>query len=299
MNAMKASARVAAGLFAATASVAAWADSEPVRWQLNMPEGVTRTAENAYDMHMLMLYICVGIAIAVFGAMGVAMFRFRKSKNARPDVDFTHSTLLESIWTVVPILILIIMAVPATQRVREQYDATGHDMTVKVTGYQWMWRYEIVSDGGKPVEGVNFISRLDRESDRLRQNGEVTQAELAAHPHYLRDVDRVLVLPTNTKIRFVVTSDDVIHAWWVPALGWKQDAIPGMINEAWTEIREPGTYRGVCAELCGKDHGFMPIVVKAVPRAEYEAWLAAHQAGDEVEAARIAATAPADAGGEG
>ncbi len=291
---MKASAivaRVAAGFAAATASVAAWADSEPVRWQLNMPEGVTRTSQNAYDMHMLMLWICVIIGIVVFGAMGYAMFKFRKSKGAKPDVDFTHSTKLEIIWTVVPVLILVIMAVPATSKVMEQYTAKGHEMTVKVTGYQWMWRYEIVGTD------VNFISRLDRESDRIRQSGETPSAE--THPHYLRDVDKVLVLPTETKIRFVVTADDVIHAWWVPALGWKQDAIPGMINEAWTQIEKPGTYRGVCAELCGKDHGFMPIVVKAVPKAEYEAWLAAHKAGDEVEAARIAATAPADAGGEG
>ena len=296
MNAARAAkagfARIALGLAAGVASASAWAaDSEPVRWQLNMPEGVTRTSQNAYDMHMLMLYICVSIGIVVFGAMGYAMFKFRKSKGAKPDVDFTHSTKLEIIWTVVPVLILVVMAVPATVKVMEQYETKGHEMTVKITGYQWMWRYEIVG------EDVNFISRLDRESDRIRQSGETPTAEAA--PHYLRDVDRVLVLPTETKIRFVVTADDVIHAWWVPALGWKQDAIPGIINEAWTEIATPGTYRGVCAELCGKDHGFMPIVVKAVPKAEYQAWLAAQKAGDEAEAARIAATAPADAGGEG
>jgi cytochrome c oxidase subunit 2 len=285
--------RITVGLAAGLASTLAWANSEPVRWQLNMPQGVTRTAENAYDMHMLMLWICVVIGVIVFGAMAYAMLKFRKSKGAVPDVDFTHSTKLELIWTIVPIVILVVMAVPATVKVIEQYDTRGHDMTVKITGYQWMWRYEIVG------EGVNFISRLDRESDRIRQSGRVPTAEEA--PHYLRNVDRVLVLPTETKIRFVITADDVIHAWWVPALGWKQDAIPGIINEAWTEIREPGTYRGVCAELCGKDHGFMPIVVKAVPRAEYEAWLAASKAGDLVEAARIAATtpAPAQAGGEG
>jgi cytochrome c oxidase subunit 2 len=284
-------ASIAMALAAGLASPLALADSEPVRWQLNMPQGVTRTAENAYDMHMLMLWICVAIGVIVFGAMGYAMFKFRKSKGAVPDTSFTHSTKLEIIWTVVPVLILVVMAVPATTKVMEQYETKGHEMTVKVTGYQWMWRYEIVG------EDVNFISRLDRESDRIRQSGERPSEEQA--PHYLRDVDRVLVLPTETKIRFVITADDVIHAWWVPALGWKQDAIPGIINEAWTEIREPGTYRGVCAELCGKDHGFMPIVVKAVPRAEYEAWLAAQKAGDLAEAARIAATAPADAGGEG
>jgi len=282
--------RITVGLAAGLASSLAWA-SEPVRWQLNMPEGVTRTAENAYEMHMLMLYICIAIGLIVFGAMGYAMFKFRKSKGAVPDTSFTHSTKLEVIWTVVPVIILVVMAVPATIKVMEQYETKGHEMTVKVTGYQWMWRYEIVG------EDVNFISRLDRESDRIRQSGETPDE--AAHPHYLRDVDRVLVLPTETKIRFVVTADDVIHAWWVPALGWKQDAIPGIINEAWTEIATPGTYRGVCAELCGKDHGFMPIVVKAVPRADYEAWLAAQKAGDLAEAARIAATAPATAGGEG
>ena len=293
MNAKKANAivaKAATGLLAALASIPAWA-SEPVRWQLNMPEGVTRTAENAYEMHMLMLWICVAIGVIVFGAMAYAMVKFRKSKGAKPDVEFTHSTKLEVIWTVVPILILVVMAVPATLKVIEQYDAKGHEMTVKVTGYQWMWRYEIVG------QDVNFISRLDRESDRIRQAG--IRPDPNQNPHYLRDVDNPLVLPTDTKIRLVFTADDVIHAWWVPALGWKQDAIPGIINEAWTEIREPGTYRGVCAELCGKDHGFMPIVVKAVPRAEYEAWLAAQKAGDLAEAARIAATAPATAGGEG
>jgi cytochrome c oxidase subunit 2 len=296
MNAaMKANATVArlvAGLVAATASAAALADGEPVRWQLNMTEGVTRTAENAYNMHMLMLWICVAIGVVVFGAMAYAMFKFRKSKGATPDVGFTHSTKLEIIWTVVPVLILVVMAVPATLKVMEQYEARGHEMTVKVTGYQWMWRYEIVG------EDVNFVSRLDSNSDRIRQSGERPTAETA--PHYLRDVDNVLVLPTDTKIRFVVTADDVIHAWWVPALGWKQDAIPGIINTAWTEIRTPGVYRGVCAELCGKDHGFMPIVVKAVPREEYDAWLAAQKAGDLAEAARIvAAPVPAQAGAEG
>lgn len=264
-------ARIATGVSAVVASSMALAEAtEPQRWQLNMTKGVTRTAENAYDMHMLMLWICVVIGVVVFGAMAYAMFKFRKSKGAKPDVDFTHSTKLEIIWTVVPIIILVVMAVPATIKVIEQYDTKGHEMTVKVTGYQWMWRYEIVG------EDVNFISRLDRESDRIRQSGELPTAEAA--PHYLRDVDRVLVLPTDTKIRFVVTADDVIHAWWVPALGWKQDAIPGVINEAWTQIREPGTYRGVCAELCGKDHGFMPIVVEALPKAEFEAWLAAKKA---------------------
>jgi cytochrome c oxidase subunit 2 len=144
-------------------------------------------------------------------------------------------------------------------------------MIIKVTGYQWMWRYEYVG------EGVDFISRLDRKSDGLRQNSASSQTEIGAHDSYLRNVDKPLVIPADTRIRFVITADDVIHSWWVPALGWKQDAIPGIINDSWTKVSKPGTYRGVCAELCGKDHGFMPIVVKVLPKDEYQLWLAAQK----------------------
>ena len=263
---------------------------EPQHWQLNMTPGVTSTAANAYHGHMLMFWICVVIGLLVFGAMAVAMFRFRHSKGAVPDKDFTHSTTLELIWTTIPVLILIGSAVPATRMVMEEYNANHDpkpfDMTVKITGYQWMWRYDYVG------ENVGFTSRLDRESDRLRQNPNTTAAELAAKEHYLRDVDNALVLPADTRVRFVITADDVIHAWWVPALGWKQDAIPGVINEAWTQVEQPGTYRGVCAELCGKDHGFMPIVVKVLPKAEYQAWLAQQKAAN---APAEAAPAPAEA----
>ena len=264
----------AAALALASAAASAHQGTEPVRWQLNLIPGVTATSHNAYHAHMIMLWICVVIGIAVFGAMGYAMFKFRKSKGAVPDTGFTHSTVLEAIWTILPIVILVGSAIPATRMVMAQYsadhDATPADMTIKVTGYQWMWRYEYVD------QGVDFISRLDRKSDALRQSGAtVTDASM---DHYLRDVDRPLVLPTDTRIRFVLTADDVIHAWWVPALGWKQDAIPGVINEAWTNVSTPGTYRGVCAELCGKDHGFMPIVVRAVSKDEYASWLAAEKA---------------------
>jgi cytochrome c oxidase subunit 2 len=285
--------RPAAALLAFAASTAAWAHhgTEPVRWQLNMIPGVTSTSHNAYHAHMIMLWICVIIGIVVFGAMAFAMFKFRKSKGAIADKDFTHSTVLEAIWTVIPIVILVGSAIPATRMVIAEYDA-GHDarpadMTIKITGYQWMWQYEYVD------QGVEFTSRLDRESDRLRQNKATTQAQIEAKDHYLRDVDHPLVLPANTRIRFVITADDVIHAWWVPALGWKQDAIPGVINEDWTMVEQPGTYRGVCAELCGKDHGFMPIVVKVLPKAEYQAWLAQQKA--SAAAPAVAAPAPAAA----
>ena len=263
-----------------------WSNA-PHRWQLNMGEGVTAQSLNAYSAHMLALWICVAIGILVFGAMAVAMFKFRHSKGAVPDKDFTHSTKLEIIWTVVPIVLLVLMAFPATSKLIKMYDTRESQMTVKVTGYQWMWKYECLG------EGVSFTSRLDRKSDEIRQSH--VDARTANHPNYLLDVDNALVLPADTKVRFVITADDVIHAWWVPALGWKQDAIPGVINEAWTLVpgNKVGTYRGVCAELCGKDHGFMPIVVKVLPKAEYQSWLAQQKA--SAAAPEDAATAPAEA----
>ena len=246
-----------------------WAQSaDPKPWQLNMGRGVTSSSNNAYDAHMIALWVCVVIGVLVFGAMGYAMFKFRKSKGAVA-AQFSHNTTAEIIWTVVPIVILVAMAWPATAKLIAMYDTRESQMTVKVTGYQWMWKYEYLG------EDVAFTSRLDRASDRLRQSGGTPTLE--ANPNYLLDVDNALVLPVDTKIRFVITADDVIHAWWVPALGWKQDAIPGIINEAWTDIKTPGVYRGQCAELCGKDHGFMPIVVRAVPKEEFKRWLAARK----------------------
>ena len=251
-----------------------------------MREGVTPTAHAAYDAHMIVLWICVVIGILVFGAMAVAIFKFRKSKGAVPDTSFVHSTKLEAIWTAIPVLILIGLAFPATSGLLRMYDVRDAAMTVKVTGYQWMWKYDYLG------EGVGFSSRLNRKHDELRQSGKVVTA--ADDPHYLLDVDNVLVLPVGTKIRFVITADDVIHSWWVPDLGWKQDAVPGIVNEAWAQIDQPGIYRGQCAELCGKDHGFMPIVVKAVSKDEFASWLAAEKAKHAPPAAPApAAPAPA------
>lgn len=266
----------------------AWAQSaDPKPWQLNMGKGVTASSQHAYDAHMVALIVCIVIGIIVFGAMGYAMFKFRKSKGAVA-AQFSHNTTAEIIWTVIPVLILVVMAWPATAKLIAMYDTRDSEMTVKVTGYQWMWKYEYLG------EDVSFTSRLDRESDRIRQSGE--KPDLAKNPHYLLDVDNELVLPVNTKIRFVITADDVIHAWWVPALGWKQDAIPGIVNEAWTDIKEPGVYRGQCAELCGKDHGFMPIVVRAVPKEEFQKWLAEKKpAPAPAPAVPAAPAAPAEA----
>jgi cytochrome c oxidase subunit 2 len=272
VTAMKRLAKAVGVVAALVASPAAWA-SEPVPWQLNMTQGVTETARAAYSMHMIMLWICVVIGIIVFGAMFYAMFRFRKSTGAVADKTFVHSNKIEAIWTVIPVVILIVMAWPATNGLLLMANTRDSEMTVKVTGYQWKWRYEVVDYKGQP-QSVNFMSTLDYESNKARILGsglDPTKVE-----HYLLNVDKPLVLPTGIKIRFLFTADDVIHAWWVPSLGWKQDAIPGFINEAWTEIEQPGTYRGQCTELCGKDHGFMPIVVNAVPQAEFEQWLVAN-----------------------
>jgi len=269
----------------------AFAAAERAPWQLNMHPGVTQTSHEAYQLHMLSLWVCVIIGLIVFGAMFIAMFKFRKSKGAVP-ATWSHNTVAETIWTIVPILILVVMAYPATKVLISEAYTNESQMTVKVTGYQWKWGYDYVNWGDKPYH-VRFVSKLAGDSDRTRQlrsgldPNSVKNAQ--GENTYLLDVDKPLVLPTNTKVRFVITGDDVIHSWWVPALGWKSDAIPGIINDTWTNISEPGIYRGQCAELCGQDHGFMPIVVKAVPPEEFKAWL------DQQEAAQNAPVTPAAA----
>lgn len=273
-----------AALLAATAALGA----DPQPWQLNMGPGVTEVSREVYWLHNLILGICVVIGVLVFGAMAYAMFAFRKSKGAVP-ATFSHNTTAEIIWTVIPVLILVVMAWPATKTLFKMYDTSESELTVKVTGYQWMWKYEILNYKGEST-GVSFISRLDEASNAARKLG--SGIDPATVERYLLNVDKPLVLPTETKIRFVLTADDVIHSWWVPALGWKQDAIPGIVNEAWTNIDTPGVYRGQCAELCGKDHGFMPVVVHAVSRAEFEGWLTAQPGSTYTQAERTAQTEP-------
>ena len=255
----------------------------PQRWQLNMTPGVSETSHAVYQLHMLIFGICVVIGIIVFGAMAYAMVKFRKSKGAVA-ATWSHNTKAELVWTVVPIVILIAMAFPATKVLVNMASSGDAGLTVKVTGYQWKWRYEIVEYEKQPL-AVNYMSMLSFDDNKARQlNSGIDPNSV---PNYLLNVDNPLVLPVDTKVRFLFTADDVIHAWWVPDLGWKQDAIPGFINDAWTKVSEPGTYRGQCAELCGKDHGFMPIVVKFVPKDEFKSWLAQH--------APAAPTAPAEA----
>ena len=217
---------------------------------------------------MLIFYITVVIGIVVFGVMFYSIFNHRKSKGAKP-ASFHESTTVEIIWTVIPFVILVGMAVPATKTLIMMEDTRDSEITLKVTGYQWMWKYDYVEDN------VSFFSKLANNSNEARQLG--SEIDVKKVDNYLLDVDNQVVLPTDTKIRILLTASDVIHAWWVPELTGKKDAIPGYINELWIDIKEPGVYRGQCTELCGKDHGFMPIVVKAVPRQEYTKWVSLNQ----------------------
>jgi cytochrome c oxidase subunit 2 len=251
---------------------------------LNMPEGVTILSRKIYSLHMLILWICVFLAVVVFGAMIYSMVKFRKSQGAVADTTMIHSTKMEIAWTIVPIGILVFMAVPIAKTLIEIEDMGAVDVNIKVTGYQWKWEYEYLG------ENVSFFSTLKRDSDAARQVD--SGVDPASVPNYLLDVDNVLVIPAGQKIRFLLTAQDVIHAWWVPDFGMKKDAIPGYVNEIWVQVDADklGLYRGQCAELCGRDHGFMPIVVEVKSPADYDAWLRAKQA--EQKLAGIAPTAP-------
>ena len=270
----------ALSLFAIAASVA-HAD-----WGgLNMPEGVSVLSKKIYGLHMLILWICVGIAVVVFGAMIYSIVKFRKSQGAVADKTLVHSTRVEIVWTVIPIAILVFMAVPIAKTLIEIEDMGEVDLNIKVTGFQWKWEYEYLG------HNVSFFSTLKRDSDAARQLGSGVDPKTV--PNYLLDVDNVLVIPAGQKIRFLLTAQDVIHAWWVPDFGMKKDAIPGYINEIWVQVEadKTGVYRGQCAELCGRDHGFMPIVVEVKSPAEFDTWLRAKQA--EQKLADVAPGAPA------
>jgi cytochrome c oxidase subunit II len=255
-----------AGLLAGGLPTAALAND----WQLNMPVGVTDISAEVYGLHMTILWICVVIGVVVFGAMIYAILKHRKSLGVQP-AQFSHSTKVEIVWTVIPVLILIGMAIPATETLVKMEDTSGSDLTIKVTGYQWLWEYEYLD------EDVRFFSRLHPDSDRARQLG--SGIDPFTVENYLLEVDNRVVVPVDAKVRLLLTAGDVIHAWWVPDFAVKKDAIPGFINEVWFKANEIGVYRGQCAELCGRDHGFMPIVVEVKSREDYEAWLVA-QRGD-------------------
>jgi cytochrome c oxidase subunit II len=248
-------------------------------YPLNLTEGVTPTSQKVYDLHMTILYIVTVIGILVFAVMTWSIFHHRKSKGAVA-AQFHHSTTAEIAWTIIPILILIGMAVPATKVLVFMEQTGDAEMTLKVTGSQWKWHYDYLD------EGISFNSALAEEDNEARQLGSGIDPNTI--DNYLKNVDNPIVLPVETKIRILTTAADVIHSWWVPALGWKRDAIPGFINDNWTYIDEPGIYRGKCTEICGKDHGFMPIVVHAVSKAEYATWV------EEKKAEQAAASLGAD-----
>ncbi|MDC5818549.1 cytochrome c oxidase subunit II [Vibrio europaeus] len=241
----------------------------------NMTQGVTNISEQVYDLHMLIFYICCAIAVVVFGAMFYSMYHHRKSKGAVA-AHFHESTKVEVVWTVIPIIILVLMAIPATKTLVAMEDTSQSDLTIKITGSQWKWHYSYF---GEDVEFFSLLATSQKAIDGIEEKG----------AHYLLEVDNPLVLPINRKVRFLMTADDVIHSWWVPDFAVKKDTIPGFINEAWTRIDKPGVYRGQCAELCGRAHGFMPIVVHAMEEEKYDAWLLAKKA--ELEKAKQEAAA--------
>ena len=233
-------------------------------YELNLHRGVTKISEEVYDIHMLVLWICTIVGIGVFGIMIYSIINHRKSKGAKP-ASFHESTVVEVIWTIIPFVILVAIAVPATKTLLAIEDASNPDVNIKVTGWQWKWEYDYIDNG------VRFFSKLDDTSENARKRN--SGVDVKTVDHYLLNVDKPIKVPVGKKVRLLITANDVIHAWWVPALGVKRDAIPGYVNESWFKAEKEGVYRGQCAELCGKDHGFMPIVVEVVSEADYKSWI--------------------------
>lgn len=273
----RASATIAAlGLWLGSSS-AALAD-----WEVNMPVGVTAISQEVYGLHMLIFGICCVIAVIVFGAMIISLIRHRRSLGVTP-ATFSHSTKAEIIWTIIPILILVGMAVPAADTLVRMEDTRNSDITVKVTAYQWKWHYDYID------HGVDFFSNLATSSNLARQLD--SGIDPYSVENYLLDVDNPLVVPVGAKVRLLLTASDVIHSWWVPDLGGKRDAIPGFVNEFWFKADEVGVYRGQCAELCGRDHGFMPVVVNVVSEEDYDAWLVDQGGSVQIQTAALTPTA--------
>lgn len=251
-------------------------------WTLNMTSGVTDMAGELFDLHMLIFWICVVIGVGVFGMMLYSVIVHRKSRGFEAS-HFHESTIVEIVWTTIPFIILIAVAIPAAGTLLKVEDSSNPDMTIRVTGHQWLWEYDYVD------ADVHFYSRLDRASDKARQRN--SGIDPASVEHYLRNVDKPMVVPVDKKVRLLLTSGDVIHSWWVPELGGKKDAIPGYINDMWFKANEPGTYRGQCAELCGRGHAYMPIVVNVLPQDEYDNWVA-QQGGDTQADSELATGQP-------
>jgi cytochrome c oxidase subunit 2 len=251
-----------AALFTA-AGTAAFHGSGAAAARYNLQEPVTRVASQIYDLHMLMFWICVGIFVVVFGVMFYSVYAHRKSVGHQA-AQFHENASVELFWTVIPLLILVAIAWPATKTLLALRDTSSPDITIKATGYQWKWGYDYLKGEG---EGISFLANLSTPQDQIA--GEAPKGE-----NYLLETDQHLVVPAGKKVRILTTANDVIHSWWVPAFGVKQDAIPGFVRDTWFKVEKEGIYRGQCAELCGKDHGFMPIVVEVMSSEKYSAWVA-------------------------
>ena len=240
-------------------------------WAVNMPKGVTELSKETYDLHMMVFWWCVAIGIVVFGVMIISLVKHRKSKGVEP-AKFSHSTAAEIAWTAIPVVILLIMAVPAAETMIKAEDSRDPDLSIVVTAYQWKWHYKYQDEG---IEFFSSLARPSLDARRLDSGVDVNSVD-----NYLLDVDRPVVVPVGAKVRLLLTSNDVIHSWWVPELAIKKDAIPGIVNETWFKATKVGTYRGQCTELCGKDHGYMPVVVEVVEPEAYQAWVETRRDGD-------------------
>jgi len=240
----------------------------------NLPVGVTEFSREIYDLHMEVFWICVGIAVVVFGAMIYSLVKFRRSQGAVADTQMVHSTKVEIIWTIIPVIILVVMAIPAAEAILKIEDTRNSELSIRVTGYQWKWQYQYMDAG----EGIDFFSTLAESSNFARQLKSGIDPNTV--PNYLLDVDKPLVVPSGTKVRLLLTSQDVIHAWWVPDFGAKRTAIPGFVNELWFKVLpgKEGIYRGQCVALCGRDHGFMPVVVDVRTPEDFKKWVGEQKA---------------------
>jgi cytochrome c oxidase subunit 2 len=258
--------KAAAALAACAASAAAGANTSN---GYNLPPGVTQMSRDIYDLHMEAFWICVGIAVVVFGAMIYSLVKFRASQGAVPDTTMLHSTKVEIAWTIVPVIILVVMAIPAAELILKMEDMRNSDLSIRVTGFQWKWQYQYMDAGA----GIDFFSTLKQDSNFARELRSGIDPNTV--PNYLLDVDRPLVVPSGTKVRIILTSGDVIHAWYVPDFGLKRSAVPGFINELWFKVDpgKEGIYRGQCAALCGRDHGFMPVVVDVRTPDDFKKWV--------------------------
>jgi cytochrome c oxidase subunit 2 len=263
--------KMALGAFAVGFAVDAGANTSN---GYNLPTGVTELSQEMYALHMEVFWICVGIAVVVFGAMIYSLLKFRKSQGAVADTTMLHSTKVEIVWTIIPVVILVVMAVPAADMILKIEDSRDAGLSIKVTGYQWKWEYQYMD----AAEGIDFFSTLARASNFARELH--SGIDPKSVDNYLLDVDKPMVVPSGTKVRLLLTSDDVIHAWWVPDFGAKRSAIPGYVNEIWFKVEpgKEGTYRGQCAALCGRDHGFMPVVVQVLTPDDFQKWVADQKA---------------------